>query len=42
MNKRFNPGAGIAGLLASSSLILAACVGGGGGSPLDSPTAGPM
>jgi hypothetical protein len=41
MNKRFNPGAGIAGLLASSSLILAACVGGGGGSPLASPTAGP-
>ena len=41
MNKRFNPGAGLAGLLAGSSLILAACVGGGGGSPLESPTALP-
>ena len=41
MNKRFNPGAGLAGLLGGSSLILAACVGGGGGSPLESPTALP-
>lgn len=41
MNKRFNHGAGLAGLLACSSLILAACVGGGSGSPLASLTAGP-
>ena len=41
MKKSCNPGAGLAGLLAGSSLILAACVGGGGGSPSESPTAGP-